>query len=107
MKNLQEYISEEKQTNGRGCIEMIDTIITQLKKEHPDCHYNKETNKWEGKDADLWHGAGQFVYDYMHELNQSDFDKIVKFFSWEKWIPNINDINPADIAVCMSLELTK
>ena len=106
MKNLQEYLCEEKQTNGRGCIEMIQTIIDQLKIDHPDCRYNKETKKWEGKDADLWKGAGQFVYDYMQDLNQNDFNKLIKFFNWEKWIPNMNDINPADISVCMALELT-
>ena len=58
------------------------------------------------KDADLWKGAGQFLFDYMHELNQSDFKKIVDAMGWEKWIPDVNDIHPAEISMCMAMELS-
>ena len=107
MKNLQEYISEEKQTTGAGSVEMVRSILNQLSKEHSDCKYDKEKEAWTGKDADLWKGAGQFLYDYCHDLNQSDFKKIVDAMGWEKYIPDINDIHPAEISMCMALELTK
>ena len=106
MKNLQEYISEEKKTTGAGCVEMVKTILDQLTKEHPDCKYDKDKQAWTGKDADLWKGAGQFLFDYMHELNQSDFKKIVDAMGWEKWIPDVNDIHPAEISMCMAMELS-
>ena len=105
MKSINEYINEEKKTTGEGCVEMVQTILDQLAKEHPDCKYDKEKEAWVGKDADLWKGAGQFLFDYMHELNQSDFKKIVDHFGWEKFIPNVNDIHPSEISMCVALEL--
>ena len=60
-----------------------------------------------GKDADLWKGAGQFLFDYVNELSQSDFKKIVDAMGWNKWIPDVNDISPEEISMCMSLELNK
>lgn len=105
MKSLKECLVTEKQTTGAGCVEMVKTIIDQLTKEHPDCKYNKEKNEWTGKDADLWKGAGQFLFDYLQELDQSDFTKIVDELNWKKWIPDMEDINPQDISMCMSLEL--
>ena len=106
MKNLQEYINEEKKTTSAGCVDMVKTIVDQLTKEHPDCEFNKEQRKWVGKDADLWKGAGQFIFDYMHELGQSEFKKIVDAMGWEKWIADVNDIDAAEIAMCLSLELS-
>ena len=107
MKSLNDYINEEKKTTGAGCVEMVRTILDQLKNEHPNCKYDEEKNKWVGKDADLWAGAGQFLFDYMQELSQSDFKKIVDAFGWKKWITNIDDINPVEISMCVSLELNK
>lgn len=107
MKSLNNYINEEKKTTGAGCVEMIKVILDQLKNEHSDCSYDKEKEEWIGKDADLWKGAGQFLFDYVHELSQSDMKKIVDAMGWKKWIPDVNDINPSDISMCMSLELNK
>lgn len=106
MKSIIEYINEEKKTTGAGCVEMVKTILDQLKNEHPDCKYDKDKGQWTGKDADLWKGAEQFLFDYMHELKQDDFKKIVDAMGWKKWIPDVNDIHPAEISMCMSLELT-
>ena len=69
--------------------------------------YDKEKQEWTGKDADLWKGAGQFLFDYVNELSQSDFKKIVDAMGWNKWIPDVNDISPEEISMCMSLELNK
>ena len=107
MKNLKEYLISEKNVTGDGCIQMIQSIITELSSTHSDCKYDQEKNKWIGKDADLWNGAGQFLYEYTNSLNQSDLKKIVDHFGWKKWIPDINDINPAEISMCISLELNK
>ena len=43
----------------------------------------------------------------MNELSQSDFKKIVDAMGWKKWIPDVNDINPEEISMCMSLKLNK
>ena len=106
MKSINQYINEENKKTGAGCVEMVKTILDQLTKEHSDCQYDKDKQAWTGKDADLWKGAGQFLFDYMHELNQSDFKKIVDAMGWEKWIPNVNDIHPAEISMCMAMELS-
>ena len=45
MKDLQEYINEEKKTTGAGCVEMIQTIINQLSNEHPDCKWDSDEEK--------------------------------------------------------------
>lgn len=68
MKDLQEYINEEKKTTGAGCVEMVKTMIDLLLA-NPD---------YKGKDKDLWEGAAYFLYDYLKELNNSDYEKIVK-----------------------------
>lgn len=68
MKDLQEYINEEKKTTGAGCVEMVKTMIDHLLA-NPD---------YKGKDKDLWEGAAYFLYDYLKELNNSDYEKIVK-----------------------------
>lgn len=107
MKSLNRYINEEKKITGGGCVEMIKTIIDQLKNDHPDCSYDKENKKWTGKDADLWNGASQFLFDYVHELDQASLKKIVDAMDWKKWIPDVDDINPAEISMCMSMELMK
>ena len=98
-------LSKKKVINSNPAINMIQIILDELIKEHPDCNYNKEKNAWVGKDADLWKGAGQFLFDYMYELDQKDFEAIVKHFGWEKFIPDINDIHPEEISMCVSLVL--
>ena len=70
MKSINQYIVERgpvKVTTGAGCVEMIRTIIRELSK-NPD---------YKGKDKELWKSAGQFLYDYLRELNNSDYKKIV------------------------------
>lgn len=105
MKSLNTFINESKQTTGAGCVEMVKTILNQLTKEHPDCTFDKDKGEWGGKDKELWAAAGQFLFDYLQELDQPDFKKIVDAMGWEKWIPDVNDIHPAEISMCMSLEL--
>ena len=97
------YINEEKKTTGAGCVEMIKVILDQLKNEHSDCSYNKEKEEWTGKDADLWKGAGQFLFDYVHELSQSDMKKIVDAMGWKKWITDVNDIHPSEISMSSAI----
>ena len=113
MKKINDYIIERGAAplhplhkQGDGCVQMVETILSELQK-HSDCKYNKDTNKWEGKDADLWRGAGQFLFDYLKELNQDNLKDIVTAMRWEQYIENINDIHPAEIAMCMSLALSK
>ena len=36
MISLNSYINEEKKTTGAGCVEMIKTILDQLKNEHSE-----------------------------------------------------------------------
>jgi len=105
MKNLNVYIKEEKKTTGSGCVNMVQTILDELSQNHPNCKYDKEKNAWVGKDADLWKGAGQFLYDYLHELDQKDFKEIINHFGWEQYIPDVNDIHPAEISMCVALAL--
>jgi len=68
MKSLNSYINEEKKTTGASCVEMVKTMIDHLLA-NPD---------YKGKDKDLWEGAAYFLYDYLKELNNSDYEKIVK-----------------------------
>lgn len=102
MKTLKKYLFEVKNTTGAGCIEMIQTILDQLINEHPDCHYDIESKEWKGKDADLWKGAGQFLFDYVKELNKSDLKLIIKHFGWEDELTNQNEVYPQQISVCIA-----
>jgi len=68
MKSLNEYINEEKKTIGAGCVQVVKEMIDHLL-HHPD---------YKGKDKELWDGAAYFLYDYLKELNNSDYEKIVK-----------------------------
>lgn len=69
MKTIKEYlVNEEKATTGAGCVEMVKSMIDHLK-EHPD---------YKGKDKELWNGAAYFLYDYLKELKNQDYEKIVK-----------------------------
>ena len=105
MKNLSNYIQEEKKTTGAGCVNMVQTILDELSTKHTDAKYDKEKDQWVGKDADLWKGAGQFLFDYLQELNQNDLRKIVDHFGWKQYIPDIDDINPQEISFCVALAL--
>ena len=108
MKNLINYIndycqiSEEKQTTGAGSIEMIQTILDQLIKEHPDCKFDEKRQAWVGKDSDLWKGAGQFLFDYLKELNKQDLKAIMDHFGWGEYIQDINDIYPQEVGMCIA-----
>ena len=113
MKDLNNYIVERGAAPGLGdrkplhknpAVNMIQSIFDELSK-HNDCKYNKEKDAWVGKDADLWKGAGQFLFDYTQELNQKDFEEIVDHFGWKQFIPDINDIHPAEISMCVALML--
>ena len=68
MKSINQYINEEKKTTGAGCVEMVKTMIDHLLA-NPD---------YKGKDKELWDGAAYFLYDNLKELNNSDYEKIVK-----------------------------
>ena len=109
MKSLGNYIIERgpapiKYFDKNPAVMMVQTIIDELTKKN-DCKYDKEKNEYVGKDADLWKGAGQFLFDYMQTLDQKDFKAIVDNFGWEQYIPDINDIHPAEISMCVSLFL--
>ena len=115
MKTIKDYIIERgpapkinidksKIIPSNPAVRMIQTILNELSEKN-DCKYEKEKNAWNGKDADLWKGAGQFLFDYMQTLDQKDLKEIVDYFGWEKWIPDINDIHPQEISVCVSLVL--
>lgn len=83
---------------------MILTILNELSKNN-DCKYDKNKNTWTGKDSELWKSAGQFLYDYLQELSQSELKDIVTSLGWEKWIPDVEDINPQDVSMAISLKL--
>ena len=68
MKNLNEYINESKKTTGAGCVEVVKGVIDHLL-ENPD---------YKEKDKELWNGASYFLYDYLKELNNADYEKIIK-----------------------------
>jgi len=107
MKNLSSFIKEEKKTTGAGATEMVKTIINELSKEHPDCSWDPDEEKYTGKDAEIWFSAGKFLFDYLKELNQSDLKKIVQDMGWEHSIANINDIHPSEISLCVAQTLQK
>lgn len=102
MKSISNYINEGKQTSGAGCVEMINTIIDQLKNEHPNCKWDSDEEKYTGKDKEIWLSAGQFLFDYLKELNQSDLKKIVTHFGWEGCIQDLNNIQPTEISLCVA-----
>lgn len=113
MKNLNNYIVERGAAHSLGdrkplhknpAVNMIQSILDELSK-HNDCKYDKEKDAWTGKDADLWKGAGQFLFDYLHELDQKDFKEIIDHFNWGQYIPDVNDIHPSEISMCVSLYL--
>ena len=113
MKNLNNYIVERgaapslgdrKPLHKNPAVNMIQSILDELSK-HNDCKYDKEKDTWIGKDADLWKGAGQFLFDYLQELNQKDFEEIINNFGWKHFIPDITDINPSDVSMCVALTL--
>ncbi len=107
IKNIVKFINEEKKTTGAGCIVMIQTIIDELLKEHPDCEWDPDEEKYTGKDKEIWFSAGQFLFDYLKELNQSDLKKIVTHFGWEGCIQDLNNIHPSEISLCVAQTVQK
>ena len=83
---------------------MVGTILNELQKNN-DCKYDENKNAWAGRDAELWKSAGQFIFDYFQELGQKELKDIVDAFGWSKWIPDVNDINPQDVSMAISLKL--
>ena len=107
MISLKEYLLTENKVTGVECVDMVKTILDELQNKYNDCTYDKDKDEWVGKDGDLWKGASQFLSDYVNTLSQSDLRKIVDAMGWKKWIPDIDDINPFEISICMSNELNK
>lgn len=77
MKDLHNFINERgpapihkdiKTTNGNGCVQVVKEMIDHLL-QHPD---------YKGKDKELWSGAAYFLYDYLKELKNSDYEEIVR-----------------------------
>lgn len=117
MKNLNDFILERGAAPSRPNITpipisaakkphvlMIGTLLNELEKNN-DCKYDIDKNTWSGKDSELWKSAGQFVFDYLQELEQSELKDIVDAYGWKKWIPDVNDINPQDVSMAISLKL--
>ena len=99
MKDLKEFIEESiqsKKTTGDGSIQMIQTIIDQLR-EHPDM---------KGKDKEVWKSAGQFLWDYRKELDEKSLQNImdtigfVKMSDWE-------GCKPEDVQLGMHMYLAQ
>ena len=97
MKTLNEYIKEEKQTTGSGCVEMVKSMIDHLK-ENPD---------YKSKDKELWDSAAYFLYDYLKELKNNDYEKIIK----ELDLPDLrnsdkDEFSAASVQAAVALKLT-
>jgi len=98
MKSLNSYINEEKKTTGAGCVEMVKTMIDHLLA-NPD---------YKGKDKELWEGAAYFLYDYLKELDNSDYQKIVKELDLVDLRNNKDEeFSAAAVQGAITLKLTK
>ena len=98
MKNLSQFISEQiqsKKTTGDGSIQMIQTIIDQLR-EHPDM---------KGKDKEVWKSAGQFLWDYLKELDEKSLQNIMDTFGFVK-MSDWEGCKPEDVQLGMHIYLT-
>ena len=98
MKDLKEFISESiqsKKTTGDGSIQMIQTIIDQLR-EHPDM---------KGKDKEVWKSAGQFLWDYLKELDEKSLQNIMDTFGFVK-MSDWEGCKPEDVQLGMHVYLT-
>lgn len=104
MKNLSNYINESSKTTGDGCVQMIQTILDEISA-HSDCKYDKEKKQWVGKDKEVWTSAGQFLFDYLQELDQNSLKKIVDHFGWGKYIADVNDIHPQEVQMCVAITI--
>lgn len=73
MKSISEYINESKKTTGEGSIEMIDTMISELRK-----NKNKEILK----------SAQAFLTDYLNELSDDEIQYIIDIYGIEDFKTN-------------------
>ena len=99
MKDLATYIEEavgSKKTTGNGSIDMIQTIIDQLR-EHPDM---------KGKDKELWKSAGQFLWDYLKELDEKSLQNIMDTFGFVK-MSDWEGCKPEDVQLGMHIYLAQ
>lgn len=64
----------EKPTTGDGSIEMVSSIIDELRK-HPDM---------KGRDKELWASTGQFLWDYLKQLDEKTLQNIMDTFGLVK-----------------------
>ena len=93
-KVILESINENK-TTGDGSIQMIQTIIDQLR-EHPDM---------KGKDKEVWKSAGQFLWDYLKELDEKSLQNIMDTFGFVK-MSEWEGCKPEDVQLGMHIYLT-
>ena len=93
-KVIFESINESK-TTGDGSIQMIQTIIDQLRK-HPDM---------KGKDKEVWKSAGQFLWDYLKELDEKSLQNIMDTFGLVK-MSDWEGCKPEDVQLGMHIYLT-
>ena len=93
-KVIFESINESK-TTGDGSIQMIQTIIDQLR-EHPDM---------KGKDKEVWKSAGQFLWDYLKELDEKSLQNIMDTFGLVK-MSDWEGCKPEDVQLGMHIYLT-
>ena len=84
LESKADKLANIKKTNADGSIEMIQTIVDQLRS-HPDM---------KGRDKELWASTGQFLWDYLKELDEPALQKImdtfglVKMSDWEGCKPH-------------------
>lgn len=89
----------EKKTNGTGCVDVINEMITELKK-HPAV---------DGADKESWVTAGVFLNDYLQELSYEDIKKIAKHLGMPDLFPQhvYNDDIKSTIAAAMMIKIIK
>lgn len=107
MKNINNFINERgpapihkdiKVTSGNGCVQVVKEMIDHLL-QHPD---------YKGKDKELWNGAAYFLYDYLKELKNSNYEEIVR----ELDLPDLRNDNKEEFSAdtvqgAIALKITK
>lgn len=73
MKTLVDVVNESKKTTGEGSIEMIDTIISELRK---------------NKTKEILKSAQAFLTDYLNELSDDDIQNIIDVYGIEDFKTN-------------------
>jgi len=93
MKDINNFINERgpapihkdiKVTHMNSCVQVVKEMIDHLL-QHPD---------YKGKDKDLWEGAAYFLYDYLKELKNSDYEEIVR----ELDLPDLRNDNKEEFS---------